>query len=347
MFDKILNILKDRIHTITPFYISPDFTATNMNIKAILRKTLVPKGLIEDLEKVLEDHILKDFFYKYTERAKGLEYGYVYVDHKSKMYERERLRSELFGGGEQVLDCLIASLLSKGEGHVFLIEEPETHMHPAYIKGLARVLEEMVKERNIQVIAITQSPEFIAAIENKSSIIGVGKRRKRIHATSKLVTEVYRPYREREDKYLIETLAHELGVSPGHFFFTDVVIFVEGPSDIIIFQHFIDLLQNEGRLRFLPRTRYDLVKYRGLNLRTALEILRGNYKVKTFVIADNDPQGQKSVRMAIKAGLQENEEVFKLSKKDVLDFVPPEILYNALIDVISDVLELSSVFNIF
>ena len=340
VFDKVLNILRNKVHTITPFYISPDFTAINMNIKAILRKTLVPKELIEDLKKVLEDHMLKDFFYKYTERAKGLEYGYVYVDHKSKMYERERLSFELFGGGEQVIDCLIAALLSKGEGHVFLIEEPETHMHPAYIKGFARVLEEIVKERNIQVITITQSPEFIAALEDKSSIIGVRKRYVSVYATSKPVTEVYRPYREGEDKYLIETLAHELGISPGHFFFTNVAILVEGRSDKILLQHFINLLKDARRLIYLPRTHYDVVEYRKGNLKVLLEVLRKRFKVKTFVIADNDSQGQESAKIARDVGLQENIEVFVLSKKDTLCYIPPEIVYNALIDIVSSVLKI-------
>lgn len=340
IFNKVLSILRGKVHTIAPFYINPDLAATNMNIRAIFRRTLVSKDLIEDLKKVLEDHILKDFFYKYTERVKGVEYGYIYVDHKSKMYEREQLRFELFGGGEQALDCLIAALLSKGQGHIFLIEEPETHMHPAYIKGFARVLEEIVNERNIQVVTITQSPEFVASIENKSAIIGVRKRYVNVYATSKPVTEIYRPYSEREDKYLIETLAHELGIPPGHFFFTNVAILVEGRSDKIVLQHFINLLKDAGRLMHLPRTHYDVVEYRKGNLKALLETLRERFKVKIFVIADNDDQGQESAKIAKEIGLQENIEVFVLSKKDILCYIPPKIAYNALIDTISNVLRI-------
>ena len=93
-------------------------------------------------------------------------------------------------------------------------------------------------------------------------------------------------------------------------------------------------------MKYLPRTRYDLVKYRGLNLKTALKILRENYKVKTFVIADNDEEGQRAIKDAEDVGLQKNTDLFQLSKKDVLSYIPPKILYNALMDIIGNVLKI-------
>ena len=65
-----------------------------------------------------------------------------------------------------------------------------------------------------------------------------------------------------------------------------------------------------------------------------LKVLHERFKAKTFVIADNDEQGRKSVKEARKMGLQENKEVFELPKKDILCYIPPEIMHNVLRDVI-------------
>ncbi|OYT30656.1 MAG: hypothetical protein B6U94_06045 [Thermofilum sp. ex4484_79] len=238
---------------------------------------------------------------------------------------------------------IIATLLSKGEGHVFLVEEPEIHMHPAYIKGLAHVLEEMIKERNIQVIAITQSPGLVTAIRDKSSIIGVRKVYKEVEifASPKLVTETYKPYHDAEGEYLINTLAYELGLSPGYFFFLDAAILVEGESDRILLRHFIDIMRETKRLMYLPRISYDILKYRHDTLKTMLRVLHKMFRIKTFIITDNDEQGRKSAREAMEMGFQENKEVFTLSRKDMLCFIPPEIMYNTLKDIIIEVLGVS------
>jgi len=341
-FNKVIDILRDRVHIITPYYVSHYPSVINLDIKAILRKTLVPRELLEDLKKVLDDPSLRDYFYKYIREAKGEghAYSYYYINHKSKMYEGIPLRLELFGGGEQILDCIIAALLSKGEGQVFLIEEPEIHMHPAYVKGFAHVLEEITKERNIQVITITQSPELIAAVKDKGTIVGVRKGYEKVFASPKPVTKVYRPYRKDEEGYLIDTLAHELGLSSGYFFFLDVAILVEGRSDKILLQHFINLMKNLRRLMYLPRANYDILEYRQERLKSMLKVLYERFKVKTFVITDNDYQGRKSAEEAKKLGLEENKEVFTLSQKDILCYIPSEVIYEVLKGIIVNVLKI-------
>jgi len=331
-FDKVVRVLKDKVHTIIPFKVTPDPRMADVKIRAILRESLVPKELSENLKIVLEDPELREYFYEYCKEAKGLEYDYV--DEKSKMYERVRLSLELFGGGEQMLDCLIATLLSKGEGHIFLIEEPELHMHPAYVRGLAQIFEKITKDRNLQIIAITQSPEFVTAVRDKSSVIGVRKKYTRVFASSKPVTEIYRPYSKGEE-YLIGTLAHELGVSPGYFYFIEAAILVEGRSDKILLQHYIRSLMRERRIHYLPRTSYNIFEYRQDRLESLLRVLHGLFKTKVFVLADNDDQGRSQARKAQRAGLQINKEVFVLSEKDILCYIPPEIIGKVLEDVIS------------
>ena len=318
-----------------PFRITPDPLIADVKIRAILRESLVPKELSENLKIVLEDPELREYFYEYCKEAKGLEYDYV--DEKSKMYERVRLSLELFGGGEQMLDCLIATLLSKGEGHIFLIEEPELHMHPAYVRGLAQIFEKITKDRNIQIIAITQSSEFITAVRDKSSVIGVRKKYARVFAGSKPATEIYRPYSKGEE-YLIETLAHELGISHGYFYFIDVAILVEGKSDKTLLQHYIRLLMNERRIHYLSRTNYGIFEYRQDRLESLLKVLHKLFKTRVFVLADGDDQGRSQARKAQRAGLQMNKEVFILSNKDILCYIPPEVIGKVLKNIIDKVL---------
>ena len=121
---------------------------SSTNIKAILRRTLVSKELLENLKKVLEDPLLRDYFHEYTRRAKGPEHEYNYVDYKSnKNVRNNTIKLGTIRGSEQILDCLIATLLSKGEGHVFLIEEPEVHMHPHISRVLPTYLKKWLKRR--------------------------------------------------------------------------------------------------------------------------------------------------------------------------------------------------------
>lgn len=64
--------------------------------------------------------------------------------------------------GDGVRSAILLALLVLGlQPSILLLEEPETHMHPAGLRSLTSFLTRLAGERGFQVIASTHSPDFI------------------------------------------------------------------------------------------------------------------------------------------------------------------------------------------
>lgn len=66
---------------------------------------------------------------------------------------------------------IVAAVLTAKEGSLLIFEEPDIGLHSARIHLLAELLEQVTKQRGIQVIATTHSPVLLAhlspeALEN-------------------------------------------------------------------------------------------------------------------------------------------------------------------------------------
>lgn len=55
-----------------------------------------------------------------------------------------------------------------GAGALLIIDEPEVHLHPQWVVGMARVLVKLAKERNVKVLITTHSPDLVHAIRDFS-----------------------------------------------------------------------------------------------------------------------------------------------------------------------------------
>lgn len=53
-------------------------------------------------------------------------------------------------------------------GTLLIIDEPEVHLHPQWIVGMARVLVRLAKERGVRVLVTTHSPDFVHALRDFS-----------------------------------------------------------------------------------------------------------------------------------------------------------------------------------
>jgi predicted ATPase len=73
----------------------------------------------------------------------------------------------LSDGTLRFLGTLVA-LRTTPSGSFVLLEEPETGLHPQRIHLLVEYLEAVTKERGIQVIATTHSPQFLQALSPES-----------------------------------------------------------------------------------------------------------------------------------------------------------------------------------
>jgi putative ATP-dependent endonuclease of the OLD family len=110
---------------------------------------------------------------------------------------------------------------NKGKNVIYLIEEPETFLHPAAQDDLLYSLNELSKES--QVIITTHSPVF-AGSTNYKSVILCKKNTQSIYETA-----------DKVDKHdFIKKIVDELGIKP-HYNLVDnfdSILFAESPNDI-------------------------------------------------------------------------------------------------------------------
>ena len=85
------------------------------------------------------------------------------------------VQMESMGDGFKVLTGLLGTLLTQPESSIMLLEEPEVHMHPGYIRELATYLIEMAKSRNIQLFLSTHSIDLIQNLLDIESLSKVNQ----------------------------------------------------------------------------------------------------------------------------------------------------------------------------
>lgn len=144
---------------------------------------------------------------------------------------RLRLISQLGAGiGESLIMLLIAKLSQ--EWHVppvdiFLVEEPELHIHPT----MQRKLLDRLAEYGVQLIATTHSPTVVNwFVRNGGRVF-----RTEFEEAGKRTT-----VKEACDLAELRDLLASIGVSPADVLLADKVLLVEGPNDIPVYQAFLE-----------------------------------------------------------------------------------------------------------
>ena len=259
-----LDIVKDKVYYIDTF--SGIYKIEGIPIKGLFTQPISPPELINAIKSVIGTFPSRKQLYDFLKQIRGEVYEYEHPDRAetlTKSYEGMSLPYELLGSGDQIVEGILASIATKGKYCVFLMEEPELHLHPAYVRNLAKVLEDLANSLDVQLIIVTHSPDFITGLRDKKFVIGVRKEPTETelegYSATLLATVVFYPFRESR---LSDSLARELGVVPGYFLFSDVVILVEGNSDRILLQRYIDILIGRQLLRNLPKLSYTIIPVR-------------------------------------------------------------------------------------
>jgi len=124
---------------------------------------------------------------------------------KTKTYDY--IPYEYYGDGLKVLLNTIYHLI-KAKGRILLIEEPENHLHPGYLKIFIEVLFEYSKRYNIQIFMTSHSYDLIKELIDQSK----NKKREKEVLISRLVAS-----KEKIDKFDYTTsqaskIIHELNM---------------------------------------------------------------------------------------------------------------------------------------
>lgn len=136
-----------------------------------------------------------------------------------------RLPLESYGTGVHELIILAAAVFSV-ENALFLIEEPEIHLHPKLQKEFLNFI---IKETNNQYLITTHSNALIQPSDNVDVV----------HL--KISNNSTKGIRVESSENVLEIL-NDLGISSSDILQSNSVIWVEGPSDRIYLNKWINLL---------------------------------------------------------------------------------------------------------
>lgn len=216
------------------------------------------------------------------------------------------------GGGYQELLMLIFQLI-KEPNAIFGIDEPELHMHPGLARRFLDILKDMASQQ--QLFLTTQSPIFV----DRSDLSNVWLVKK--IGDSSQITRL----QEIED---LSNIVLELGIRPSDIFYSNVIVFVEGPSDKVvlpILAQRIGLIFEAGEISLIPTYGKSQGKY---HLNTFIESTKAA-SIPFFMILDKG--AAKETKNFVSNGvLKLDDNLFLLKKGDIEDYYPREKLIDTV-----------------
>jgi predicted ATP-dependent endonuclease of OLD family len=172
---------------------------------------------------------------------------------------------------------LVTKIATNPEGTVFLIEEPELHLHAGAQRDLRKFIEE--NSRSKQFFITTHSTIF-ARTSNNSNVHLVTR-----NAAQSYVRKVVEP----QDLVLVKS---ELGHNNLDFFSYNVILFVEGETEAVAFPILAESIGID-----LSQERVKIINLKGKSKLAKLdEYLRylKDSGVVPFVVLDGDPEVSES-----------------------------------------------------
>lgn len=219
---------------------------------------------------------------------------------------RRKIPLELIGGGDQEVLSLLHPLVT--EDYIFGIEEPESHLHPKLSKNLFRAIKIFSEEK--QVFVTTHSPFFVdrANLENVKLVTIDADRKTHVEQVSE--GNVYK-------------VIEELGIKPSDIFDDDVVIFVEGESDVRIFKAFIATLKRSNKykkLRDLKIGFIDSEGWKSMKYYANAKILHSKIvEIPVFVVFDGDTEREEEIKKRLVKELDLDESHIKTLTKNSIE----------------------------
>lgn len=131
-------------------------------------------------------------------------------------------------------DARLASRLEELPSLIICVEEPEIYQHPVRARTFARVLTNLAKETNVQVILATHSPYFVRP-EQFSSLRRFGIYGNQSAITSSTIADISTTVGKSED-HVYSIVAKHVPTDFSEGFFSDRVVLVEGDTDKVIIE---------------------------------------------------------------------------------------------------------------
>ena len=200
---------------------NPEVLARILNRAADhLPGVLSPAAKIPDRDKIFIDHIA----HKRREPFNAHDEDRLAVWLSDDVRQQNHVHVEAMPSGWRRLASILGWLSNCRTGTICLIEEPENHLHPTLQRHLAREIDRLANENELQILIATHSPVF--------QQMNIWESTAKVFSTeSDKITE-YSKSRNMLDQLGIK--ASDLSQSNG-------IIWVEGAADRIYIKHWMSL----------------------------------------------------------------------------------------------------------
>jgi predicted ATP-dependent endonuclease of OLD family len=263
----LIKLLKDK------FYFIPSirYILNEDIIKPITETNIIQGTSIKRfLNDIKNDKDLESKYNNIVDEFKNFEeFDKLYSNRDKSLFEiySGKYKIENQGDGFSQSLIILAYLIVK-ENHIFLIEEPEVHLHNFLQRKFIEILKKY-KDNN-QILITTHSPIFCSSFDTQNVMIA-----KKINTETK-----YSSYSNDDD--LIKNIYYELGIHLSDFFVADNLCFVEGINDEKVFSKLLNLFGYEyNTIRFINSETWTKLK-----LHANLKAL--DNKIKCWFIFDGD-----------------------------------------------------------
>ena len=198
-------------------------------------------------------------------------------------------------GEKEIFNFIFGILAFVKEEGLFLVDEPELHLHPAWQKLLIELFIDLSDETKCQFIASTHSPVFIND-RTLSDVIRFYKNKD--NSTSFVKVDDSVADKSRNVLHIVNSQNNE------KMFFADKVILVEGKTDRLIFTKILEIVLKKNN-------RNQVIEVLEVNTREYLEKYReflSKFGIDNYIIADLDyveKNGGAEIKNLFKADFKE------------------------------------------
>lgn len=228
--------------------------------------------LIEKYKRYIKEYIKLDLEISRNERMNSIfEYNVLFSRTKDQ-------KMRLSSGEKEFFNLITGLILSGIHNGIIFIDEPELHLHFKWQQAILKLITNLAREFNLQFFVVTHSPKLI----NKETLIATY----RVYLDNQSFSHIHKPsmssLAETEARDLVQFLAT---TNNEKVFFSDKIILVEGPSDLIIIDKMLDEIVKSLSMDIrevdilYTGSKYNLFKFRKF---------LNNWNIKNYIISDLD-----------------------------------------------------------
>jgi len=218
---------------------------------------------------------------KYLKKL-GYDWHLKLIDKNKNIYEIVLLKgntefqiNQASSGEKEIINFLFGIFAFNIKNGIIVIDEPELHLHPRWQLVLLDLFEELSKETKNQFIISTHSPTFINE-QSYKHLIRIYKDEN--NYSKSIVLKDTDSLRLKDIFHIINSTNNE------KIFFADVVIFVEGITDRLVFQRILEEKTAQNDLKKIV----EIIEIKGKNNFNKFSEFLDALEIPNYFISDLD-----------------------------------------------------------